>query len=153
LTKFGDWSEGDIVPVHRTPDVYADRQQLGKNRIRPIALGRQDWLFAGSLRAGPPKHHAVLGDAVAARVCDPPSGPALEQGLIDVPPAFPAERLNVRVAHGISARYAHRDRSGSPFSRIAISSRPHCIAHSERVSVFAVREVRPEGLQDCASGT
>lgn len=23
-----------------------------ENRIRPIALGRQDWLFAGNLRAG-----------------------------------------------------------------------------------------------------
>jgi DNA excision repair protein ERCC-2 len=30
---------------------------------------------------------------------------------IDVPPAFPAEHLTVRVAHGISTRYAHRDRS------------------------------------------
>jgi DNA excision repair protein ERCC-2 len=30
---------------------------------------------------------------------------------IDVPPAFPAEHLCVRVADGISTRYAHRDRS------------------------------------------
>ena len=30
---------------------------------------------------------------------------------IDVPPAFPAEHLTVRVAHGISTRFAHRDRS------------------------------------------
>lgn len=30
---------------------------------------------------------------------------------IDVPPAFPAEHLTVRVEHGISTRYAHRDRS------------------------------------------
>ena len=30
---------------------------------------------------------------------------------IDVPPAFPAEHLSVRVAHGISTRFAHRDRS------------------------------------------
>ena len=30
---------------------------------------------------------------------------------IDVPPAFPAEHLKVRVAHGISTRYAHRGRS------------------------------------------
>lgn len=30
---------------------------------------------------------------------------------IDVPPAFPAEHLSVRVAEGISTRFAHRDRS------------------------------------------
>ena len=30
---------------------------------------------------------------------------------IDIPPAFPAEHLTVRVAHEISTRYAHRDRS------------------------------------------
>jgi Rad3-related DNA helicase len=30
---------------------------------------------------------------------------------IDVPPAFPAENLTVRVAHGISTRFAHRNRS------------------------------------------
>lgn len=30
---------------------------------------------------------------------------------IDVPPAFPAEHLTVRVAHGISTRFAHRERS------------------------------------------
>jgi DNA excision repair protein ERCC-2 len=30
---------------------------------------------------------------------------------IDVPPAFPAEHLTVRVANGISTRFAHRDRS------------------------------------------
>jgi Rad3-related DNA helicase len=30
---------------------------------------------------------------------------------IDVPPAFPAEHLTVRVADGISTRFAHRDRS------------------------------------------
>ncbi len=30
---------------------------------------------------------------------------------IDVPPAFPAEHLSVRVAEGVSTRYAHRDRS------------------------------------------
>jgi DNA excision repair protein ERCC-2 len=30
---------------------------------------------------------------------------------IDVPPAFPAEHLSVRVADGLSTRYAHRDRS------------------------------------------
>ena len=32
-------------------------------------------------------------------------------GWIDVPPAFPAEHLTVRVADGISTRFAHRDRS------------------------------------------
>jgi Rad3-related DNA helicase len=30
---------------------------------------------------------------------------------IDVPPAFPAEHLTVRVADGVSTRYAHRERS------------------------------------------
>ncbi len=34
-----------------------------------------------------------------------------DTGWIDVPPAFPAEHLTVRVAHAISTRYAHRDRS------------------------------------------
>jgi len=34
-----------------------------------------------------------------------------DTGWIDVPPAFPAEHLSVRVAHEISTRYAHRDRS------------------------------------------
>jgi Rad3-related DNA helicase len=33
---------------------------------------------------------------------------------IDVPPAFPAEHLRVRVADGISTRYADRDRSLAP---------------------------------------
>ena len=33
---------------------------------------------------------------------------------IDVPPAFPAEHLTVRVASGLSTRFAHRDRSLQP---------------------------------------
>jgi Rad3-related DNA helicase len=34
-----------------------------------------------------------------------------DTGWIDVPPAFPAEHLTVRIAHGISTRFAHRARS------------------------------------------
>jgi Rad3-related DNA helicase len=34
-----------------------------------------------------------------------------DSAWIDVPPAFPAEHLSVRVADGISTRFAHRDRS------------------------------------------
>jgi Rad3-related DNA helicase len=34
-----------------------------------------------------------------------------DTGWIDVPPAFPAEHLTVRIAHGISTRFAHRTRS------------------------------------------
>jgi Rad3-related DNA helicase len=34
-----------------------------------------------------------------------------DTGWLDVPPAFPAEHLTVRVAHEISTRFAHRDRS------------------------------------------
>jgi DNA excision repair protein ERCC-2 len=34
-----------------------------------------------------------------------------DTGWIDVPPAFPAEHLTVRIAHGISTRFVHRTRS------------------------------------------
>jgi Rad3-related DNA helicase len=37
-----------------------------------------------------------------------------DTGWIDVPPAFPAEHLTVRIAHGLSTRFAHRARSLGP---------------------------------------
>ena len=36
----------------RIVDIDHRRHQLGGNQIRPIAIGRSNWLFAGSLRAG-----------------------------------------------------------------------------------------------------
>jgi hypothetical protein len=37
----------DAVPARRA---IAGGQQLIENQIRPIAIGRNNWLFAGSLR-------------------------------------------------------------------------------------------------------
>ena len=45
-------------PAHDASGIYVDDGQLPvdnnwiENQIRPIAIGRNNWLFAGSLRAG-----------------------------------------------------------------------------------------------------
>lgn len=49
-----------------SPQICANdrRENWVENRIRPIALGRQNWLFAGSLRAG--KGAAVVMSLICA---------------------------------------------------------------------------------------
>jgi DNA excision repair protein ERCC-2 len=70
---------------------------------------------AGLLPA--PRFKALHSITLFSATLSPPAYAVQLLGLpentawIDVPPAFPAEHLSVRVADGLSTRYAHRDRS------------------------------------------
>jgi len=69
-----------------------------ENRIRPIALGRQNWLFAGSLRAGK-RAAAVMSLIHSAQL----NGLDPYAYLRDV-----LERLPAQPASGISELLPHR---------------------------------------------
>ncbi len=84
--------------------VLADDAALGVRNVAPSCFLRRRFeamhsvtLFSATL--SPP--------AYAIQLLGLPENTA----WIDVPPAFPAEHLSVRVADGISTRFAHRERS------------------------------------------
>ena len=84
----------DPLPRRRAP---AHRQQLGRNQIRPIALGRANWLFAGSLRAGQ-RAAAVMSLVQSARLngLDPY---AYVKDVLQRLPTHPARRVAELLPH------------------------------------------------------
>ena len=85
LTRFID--EGDL-PI--------DNNWV-ENRIRPIALGRNNWLFAGSLRAGK-RAAAVMSLIHSAKLCghDPH---AYMRDVLERLPTHPASRIEELLPH------------------------------------------------------
>ena len=76
-----------------------------ENRIRPIALGRQNWLFAGSLRAGK-RAAAVISLIHAAKLNGLDPFAHLRDVLERLPPQ-PASRIAELLPH----RWQARDRT------------------------------------------
>ena len=58
LTKSQDGMAGRLLPINNNGV---------ENQIRPIALGRSNWLFAGSLRAGQ-RAAAIMSLVHSARI-------------------------------------------------------------------------------------
>lgn len=73
-----------------------------ENRIRPIALGRQNWLFAGSLRAG--KRAAAAMSLIHSAKLNGHDPYVYLRDLLDRLPTHPASRIDELLPHRWSAR-------------------------------------------------
>ena len=94
-----DYSLGRWVALTRYLDdgaLPADNNWV-ENQIRPIALGRNNWLFAGSLRAGQ-RAAAVMSLVHSARLNghDPY---AYLKDVLEKLPAHPASRIGELLPH------------------------------------------------------
>ena len=102
-------SDHSLFELHRVEGAAGSR--IAVRNVAPACFLRQRFaalqsttLFSATL--APPDH--------AQRLLGLPEDTA----WIDVPPAFPPEHLQVRVAQGLSTRYAHRSRSLQQLVRV-----------------------------------
>lgn len=68
-----------------------------ESRIRPIALGRQNWLFAGGLRAG--KRTATVMSLIQSAKLNQPEPYAYLRGILGRLPMQPASRIAELLPH------------------------------------------------------
>ena len=68
-----------------------------ENRIRPIALGRQNWLFAGSLRAG--KRAAAVMSLIQSAKLNGLDPYAYLRDVLERLPTQPARRVAELLPH------------------------------------------------------
>lgn len=68
-----------------------------ENRIRPIALGRQNWLFAGSLRAG--KRAAAVMSLIHSATLNGLEPYAYIRDVLERLPTQPASRIGELLPH------------------------------------------------------
>jgi Rad3-related DNA helicase len=113
-----DIQRGSVTPVP-SKSVRGSRWAPGvasgaASGLEDATLSLRNVLPAPFLR---PRFAALQGVVLFSATLGPPDYPTALLGLpantawLDVPPAFPAEHLQVQVADRISTRYAHRDRS------------------------------------------
>ena len=74
-----------------------------ENQIRPIALGRNNWLFAGSLRAG--KRAAAVMSLVHSAKLNGNEPFAYMRDVLERLPTMPASRIGELLPHRWSTRY------------------------------------------------
>ncbi|WP_085213353.1 transposase domain-containing protein [Methylomagnum ishizawai] len=68
-----------------------------ENRIRPVALGCRNWLFAGSLCAG--QHAAVLMSLIQSAKLNGHDPYAYSKDVMDRLPTQPAQRIGELLPH------------------------------------------------------
>jgi transposase len=68
-----------------------------ENRIRPIALGRNNWLFAGSLRAG--KRAAAVMSLIHSAKLNGHEPNAYMKDVLQRLPTHPASRIGELLPH------------------------------------------------------
>ncbi len=107
----------DKLGEHSLLDLQAPGPPAGEGAppaAAPLRLSLRNVLPAPFLR---PRWQALHSATLFSATLAPPGharqvlGLADDSGWIDLPPAFPPEHLQVRVAHGLSTRYPDRDRS------------------------------------------
>ena len=79
-----------------------------ENRIRPIAIGRQNWLFAGSLRAG--KRAAAVMSLIHSAKLNGLEPYAYMRDVLERLPTQPASRIEELLPH----RWAPADNRSPP---------------------------------------
>ena len=77
-----------------------------ENRIRPIALGRQNWLFAGSLRAG--KRAAAVMSLIQSAKLNGLDPYAYLRDVLERIPSHPASRVHELLPHHWRTMYYSR---------------------------------------------
>lgn len=78
-------TDGSTVPLQRTHNNWVE------DRIRPIALGRSNWLFAGSLRAG--KRAAAVMSLIQSARLNGHNPYRYLQDVLERLPTQPASRI------------------------------------------------------------
>jgi hypothetical protein len=68
-----------------------------ENRVRPIALGRQNWLFAGSLRAG--KRAAAVMSLIHSAKLNGLDSYVYMRDVLERLPTQPASRIEELLPH------------------------------------------------------
>lgn len=76
-----------------------------ENCIRPIALGRDNWLFAGSLRAG--RRAAAIMSLIASAKMNDPDPYAYLRDVLARLPTHPASRIAELLPHGWRSTSLH----------------------------------------------
>ncbi len=69
----------------------------GENRIRPIALGRNNWLFAGSLRAG--QRAAAIMSLIQSAKLNGHDAFAYMKDVLERLPIWPNSRIDELLPH------------------------------------------------------
>ncbi len=85
------FTDGSTVPLQGTHNNWVE------NRIRPIAIGRQNWLFAGSLRAG--KRAAAVMSLVHSAKLNGHEPHAYLKDVLERLPTQPASRIEELLPH------------------------------------------------------
>ena len=80
-----------------SPTSIVHHGSLTKNRIRPVALGRNNWLFAGSLRAG--KRAAAIMSLIHSARMNGRDPYANLRDVLERPPTQPASRIGELLPH------------------------------------------------------
>lgn len=84
-------------------NVPADNNWV-ENRIRPMAIGRSNWLFAGSLRAG--RRAAAIMSLIQSARLNGHDAFAYMKDVIERLPAQPASRIEELLPHRWQAELA-----------------------------------------------
>lgn len=87
---------GPLTRFLEDPGVPVDNNHL-ENRIRPVALGRRNWLFAGSLRAG--QRAAALMSLIQSAKLNGHDPYAYLRDIMDRLPTQPAQRIGELLPH------------------------------------------------------
>jgi transposase len=85
------FTDGSIVPYQGTHNNWVE------NQIRPVALGRSNWLFAGSLRGG--KRAAAIMSLIHSARINGHDPYAYLRDVFERLPTQPASRVNELLPH------------------------------------------------------
>lgn len=92
--SLGRWAA--LVRYIEDGDLPIDNNHI-ENRIRPVALGRSNWLFAGSLRAG--KRAAVIMSLIQSAKLNGHNPYCYLKNVLERLPTAPASRLEKLLPH------------------------------------------------------
>jgi transposase len=100
--SLGRWAA--LVPYVEDGDLPIDNNHI-ENRIRPVALGRSNWLFAGSLRAG--KRAAAVMSLIQSAKLNGHDPYHYLKDVLERLPTQPASRLEELLPHRWQASHTH----------------------------------------------
>jgi transposase len=97
--SLGRWAE--LIRYIEDGDLPIDNNHI-ENRIRPVALGRSNWLFAGSLRAG--QRAAAIMSLIQSAKLNGHDPYRYLKDVLERLPTQPASRLEELLPHGWQPR-------------------------------------------------
>ena len=82
---------------HNGERMSANRNRFMTNRMRPVTLGRSNWLFAGSLRAG--RRAAVIMSLIQSAKLNGHDPYSYLKDVLERLPTHPASRIDEFLPH------------------------------------------------------